>query len=93
MEHYLLISNVAVVVLVGIKRNEHCFIIFGVFNKAVLLFGLVSSIEDDVMLALEPILVALDVSNKDEFGVFGGVDIVPLLHQQCFGFFMHGLRY
>ncbi len=91
MEHYFFVCNVAVVVLVGIKGDKDSLVIFGILHKAVFLLRLIGLIENDVVLALESILVALHIADEYELGIFGSIDIVPFLHQESLRFFVHGV--
>jgi hypothetical protein len=90
MKHNLFVCYVAVVVLIGIEGDEYCFVLLGCLHEVVLFLLEVGSIEDHIVSSFGPVFISLNVSNEDELGVFGGVNVVPLLRQKCFRLLLHG---
>lgn len=89
MKHYLLVWNIAVVVLVIVKCQKYCFVLLGGFYQAVLFLCWIGAIKHHVVFALRSDLVPFNITNQYEFGVFGSINIIPLLQQHWLRFLKH----
>lgn len=63
MEHDLFVGDVGVVVLVAVEGRKDCLVLSCELDEVVFFFLLVGAVEDDVVLALGSVLVALDVAH------------------------------
>jgi hypothetical protein len=63
VEHDFLVSDVTVIVLVIIECGKDGVVLLGILHKTIFLLVLVGAVEDDVVLALESVLIALHVAN------------------------------